>query len=97
MTPLLIAAVAGFALAASPAAADKVVKIGILAQVTGKSSADAQESIRGAQMAIGRGERVHVAWNGSGAAEPKGPRGEIRQVLNHFVTYSMGRRPRLLP
>jgi branched-chain amino acid transport system substrate-binding protein len=29
-----------------------VIKIGILAQVTGKSSADAQESIRGAQMAI---------------------------------------------
>jgi DNA repair protein RecO (recombination protein O) len=26
-----------------------------------------------------------------------GPRDEIRQVLNHYVTYSMGRRPRLLP
>jgi DNA repair protein RecO (recombination protein O) len=26
-----------------------------------------------------------------------GPRDEIRQVLNYYVTYSMGRRPRLLP
>jgi DNA repair protein RecO (recombination protein O) len=26
-----------------------------------------------------------------------GPRGEIRQLLNYFITYSMGRRPRLLP
>ncbi|MCB8881331.1 ABC transporter substrate-binding protein [Acidisoma cellulosilytica] len=31
---------------------DKLVKIGILAQITGKSSADGQESVRGAQMAI---------------------------------------------
>jgi DNA repair protein RecO (recombination protein O) len=26
-----------------------------------------------------------------------GTRGEIRQLLNYFITYSMGRRPRLLP
>jgi DNA repair protein RecO (recombination protein O) len=26
-----------------------------------------------------------------------GPRGEVRQLLNHYVTYLMGRRPRLLP
>lgn len=39
--------------AAIPAlAADKVVKIGLLAQMTGHSSADAQESQRGAQLAI---------------------------------------------
>lgn len=30
-------------------------------------------SIRGAQLAIGKGNRVHVAWNGSGKAEPRGP------------------------
>lgn len=30
-------------------------------------------SIRGAQIAIGKNNRVHVAWNGSGQAEPKGP------------------------
>jgi len=41
------------AICGSPAsAADKVVKIGLLGQITGKSSADGQESIRGAQMAI---------------------------------------------
>jgi branched-chain amino acid transport system substrate-binding protein len=33
-------------------AQDKVVKIGVLAQITGKSSADGQETVRGAQMAI---------------------------------------------
>lgn len=30
-------------------------------------------SIRGAQIAIGRNNRVHVAWNGSKQAVPKGP------------------------
>src|SRR5579885_3071125 len=39
-------------------------------------SAIAIGNIRGAQMAIGRGGRVHVAWNGSAAAEPRGPAGE---------------------
>jgi len=53
IAPCLLAAVLGLATACWPAAAaDKVAKIGLLAQVTGKSSADAQESIRGAQMAI---------------------------------------------
>jgi len=50
--PLALAALAALAFAAPVSAADKVVKIGLLAQVTGASSADAQESIRGAQMAI---------------------------------------------
>jgi hypothetical protein len=36
-------------------------------------SAIAIGSIRGAHLALGRGNRVHVAWNGSGTAEPKGP------------------------
>lgn len=35
-------------------------------------SAIAVGSIRGAQLALGKGGRVHVAWNGSGTAEPKG-------------------------
>jgi hypothetical protein len=30
-------------------------------------------SIRGAQLALGRNGRVHVLWNGSSAAQPKGP------------------------
>lgn len=36
-------------------------------------SAIAAGTIRGAQLALGKGGRLHVAWNGSGAAEPKGP------------------------
>lgn len=38
-------------------------------------SAIAMGTIRGAQIAIGAGDRVHVAWNGSNRAEPKGPGG----------------------
>ena len=38
-----------------------------------EGSAVAIGSIRGAQLAIGKGNRVHVAWNGSSQAEPKGP------------------------
>jgi hypothetical protein len=38
-------------------------------------SAVAAGTIRGAQLAIGRDDRVHVAWNGSSAAEPRGPGG----------------------
>ena len=36
-------------------------------------SAVAAGTIRGAQLALGAGGAVHVAWNGSGAALPKGP------------------------
>jgi hypothetical protein len=36
-------------------------------------SAVAAGTIRGAQVALGAGGRVHVAWNGSGVARPKGP------------------------
>jgi hypothetical protein len=36
-------------------------------------SAVAAGTIRGAQLALGAGGRVHVAWNGSGVALPKGP------------------------
>jgi hypothetical protein len=32
-------------------------------------------SVRGPHLAIGRGNRVHVAWMGSSIAEPKAPRG----------------------
>lgn len=35
-------------------------------------SAIAIGSIRGAHLALGKANRVHVAWNGSGTAEPKG-------------------------
>jgi hypothetical protein len=36
-------------------------------------SAIAMGTIRGAQIALGRGGRVHVAWNGSGGARPANP------------------------
>ena len=36
-------------------------------------SAIAAGTIRGAELALGAGGRVHVAWNGSIAARPKGP------------------------
>jgi len=38
-----------------------------------KGSALAVGAVRGAQMALGREGRVHVAWMGSGVAEPKAP------------------------
>ena len=36
-------------------------------------SAIAVGAIRGAQISVGKRNRVHVAWNGSDAAEPRGP------------------------
>ena len=38
------------------------------------ASAIATGTIRGGQMAIGRGGRVHVTWNGSDTAKPRGVR-----------------------
>src|SRR5262245_66358436 len=38
-------------------------------------SAVAIGTIRGGQISLGKGGRVHVAWNGSGAALPKNPFG----------------------
>jgi hypothetical protein len=38
-----------------------------------ESSAIATGTIRGAQMALGRNGRIHVAWNGSHLAAPKAP------------------------
>ncbi len=53
MVPLAMLALAtGCLVPPAAQAADKVVKIGILGQITGKSSADGQELVRGAQMAI---------------------------------------------
>ena len=42
-------------------------------QVNRAGSAIAAGTIRGAQIALGRGSRVHIAWNGSSEAELKGP------------------------
>ena len=43
-------------------------------------SAIALGTIRGARLAIGRGDRVHVAWMGSNLAEPKAP-GNLAPML----------------
>ena len=42
-------------------------------QVNRAGSAIAAGTIRGAQIAVGKGGRVHVAWNGSSQAEVQGP------------------------
>lgn len=42
-------------------------------RVNSPGSAIAAGTIRGAQMAVGRGGKVHVAWNGSSNAALKGP------------------------
>ena len=42
---------------------------------SGRGSAIAIGNIRGAHLALGKNARVHVAWNGSGKAEPKGKSG----------------------
>jgi hypothetical protein len=42
---------------------------------SGPGSAIAVGNIRGAHLALGKNGRPHVAWNGSGKAEPKGPGG----------------------
>src|SRR5579864_60313 len=44
-------------------------------------SAIAIGNIRGAQLALGKNGRVHVAWNGSSQAEPKGPN-NVTPLLN---------------
>jgi hypothetical protein len=42
---------------------------------SGRGSAIAIGNIRGAHLALGKNGQVHVAWNGSDKAEPKGPGG----------------------
>jgi hypothetical protein len=37
------------------------------------------------------------AWQGAARSLVRGVRKEIRQVLNQYVTYLLGRQPRLLP
>jgi hypothetical protein len=51
---------------------------------SGPASAIAVGSIRGAQIAVGRNGRVHVAWNGSQKAEPKAPGGAIPMLYSRL-------------
>ncbi|MBI3875523.1 MAG: exo-alpha-sialidase [Verrucomicrobia bacterium] len=43
----------------------------------------AMGTIRGAQLALGKGGRVHVAWNGSGKDAPKSPQGYRLTPFNY--------------
>lgn len=45
-------------------------------------SAIAVGNIRGAHLAVGKNRRVHVAWNGSSKAEPKGPKGALPMLYS---------------
>jgi hypothetical protein len=47
-------------------------------------SAIATGNIRGAHLAVGKNGRVHVAWNGSGKAEPKGPDGAMPMLYTRL-------------
>jgi len=49
-----------------------------------QGSAIAIGNIRGPQMAIGKNGRVHVAWNGSDKAVPKGPHGELPMIYTRL-------------
>jgi hypothetical protein len=53
-------------------------------------SAIATGTVRGAKIAVGRGGRVHVAWNGSARARPKAP-GDSAPMLYARLDPSQGR------
>ncbi len=50
---------------------------------TQPGGAVAMGTIRGAQLALGKGGRVHVVWNGSGKNAPKAPQGYPLSPLNY--------------
>jgi hypothetical protein len=47
-------------------------------------SAIAIGTVRGAHLALGRGGRVHVAWNGSAQASPKNPFGSVPMLYTRL-------------
>jgi hypothetical protein len=47
-------------------------------------SAIALGTVRGAHLALGRSDRIHVAWNGSSKAEPKGPRNSAPMLYTRW-------------
>ncbi len=49
-----------------------------------EGSAIAAGNIRGARIAIGRNGRIHVAWNGSGIAEPRTSDGRAPMLYSHL-------------
>jgi hypothetical protein len=56
-------------------------------------SAIALGTVRGAHLALGRDDRIHVAWNGSSAAEPKGPRSSAPMLYTRINDRNDGFEP----
>ncbi len=50
-------------------------------------------SVRGAHLAIGKQGRVHVAWNGSSEAKPKGPMGQVPLLYTRWNDSGTGFEP----
>jgi hypothetical protein len=47
-------------------------------------SAIALGTVRGVHLALGKGDRIHIAWNGSQTAEPKGPGGSVPMLYTRL-------------
>jgi hypothetical protein len=56
-------------------------------------SAIALGTVRGAHLAVGKSDRIHVAWNGSSKAEPKGPRNSAPMLYTRLNDRSDGFEP----
>jgi hypothetical protein len=59
----------------------------------GEGSAVALGNIRGAQLALGRKDRVHVAWMGSRVAEPKAPGGQAPMLYTRLAADGLAFEP----
>ncbi|MGI8958629.1 MAG: sialidase family protein [Bryobacteraceae bacterium] len=56
-------------------------------------SAIAIGTVRGAPLALGKSNRIHVAWNGSSNAEPKGPRNSAPMLYTRLNNRNDGFEP----
>lgn len=60
---------------------------------SGRGSAIAIGTVRGAHLALGKSDRIHVAWNGSSKAETKGPRGSAPMLYTRMSDSRNGFEP----
>jgi len=67
---------------------------GVLCPACQSGHRDRRPLSAGAWQALRKLHEPGEAWR---AVSESGVRAEVRQVLNHYVTYLLGRRPRLLP
>ena len=79
MTKYLLGAATAALLLAMPGAASAQVRAPAASR-----SAIAIGTIRGAQIALGKGNRVHVAWNGSGSATPKSANNSVPMLYSRL-------------